>query len=257
MIKIFMILAILTSISANAEGVYTFNAHEYPPYEYNKDGKPVGPMIDIMKAMCFKANVRCHAKITSLAVANAELKSGKDTNNNTIHGALMLVKTPARDAVGIISTFLVQTDFSYIGHNKSAPLKSVNELKDWTISALVNSSTIPLIQKDLDIAGGGRIVQEDSTETIVKNLVEGRYGENAAAVASEQVLFFWADQYNYSNLMKIWPLKTDNFGIYFSKTSTNQKTYEKFNNALLKLKRSGKIKKILAKYPKYKIIASE
>lgn len=239
--KTLALLALLSSsISFAAE--YKFQGQEYPPFNYIEGGKTLGAMNDIVTEMCAITKDTCKLEIVPLKRAITGIESGE------IHGVVALLKNAERDGFARFSPPIIKSDMILV---TAGPViaKNVSELKGWTIGAVTSSSSAKLASAAAAEAGdGAKVIEDSDNDTIVKKVSNNRYGDKGAIIINEDVLRYVSKKNNVSNLKPMFTVKSDDFGIYFSKKSVDDATLKKFSDALEQMKSSGAMKKILAKY---------
>ena len=233
-------LLLSSTIGFSAE--YKFQGQEYPPFNYTENGKTVGAMNDIVSEMCAITKDTCKVEIVPLKRAITGLESGE------IHGVVALLKNAERDSFANFSPPLIKSDMILVTAGPEIA-KNVSELKGWTIGAVLSSTSAKLAAAAAAEAGGGAKVIEDSdNDTIVKKVSANRFGDKGAIIINEAVLGYVSKKNSVSNLKTMFTVKSDDFGIYFSKKSVDDATLKKFVSALEQMKTSGAMKKILDKY---------
>lgn len=222
---------------------YRFLAHDYPPFEYIENGKLTGPMVDVVRALCVITKDHCTIEIVSLTRAIEELKQGN------ILAATLLIRTEERDQFGLYSLPIIKSEFSYLSTSDKPVLRNITELQGWTVAGLSSSSMFKEIKQSLKKAGVNTFfIDEPDLETMIIKLSKLRYGNKGAIATNEDVMNYLAKKNSIMNIKRVLHIKSDYFGIYFSKKSADPKTLQKFNNAIIQLKKSGELKKILMKY---------
>lgn len=222
---------------------YRFLAHDYPPFEYIENGKITGPMIEVVRALCAITKDHCTIEIVSLTRAIEEIKRGN------VLAATLLIKTEERDQFGFFSLPIIKTEFSYLSTSDKPVLRNITELQGWTVAGLASSSMFKQVKQSLQKAGiNAVVIDEDDLETMIIKLSKLRYGNKGTIATNEDVMNYLAKKNSIVNIKRILPIKSDYFGIYFSKKSADPKTIQKFNNAIIELKKNGELKRILMKY---------
>lgn len=235
-------LLVLLSSSIGFAAEYKFQGQEYPPFNYMEGGKPAGAMVEVVNEMCAITKDTCKLEIVPLKRAVSGIETGE------IHGVVALLKNAERDGFARFSPSIVQSSMILVTAG-SQMAKNVAELKGWTIGAVASSSSSKMATAAAAEAGGGAKVVEDSdNDTVVKKLAGNRYGDKGAIIINEDVLSYVSKKNDIKNLKPMFTMKTDDFGIYFSKKSVDDATLKKFTDALEQMKASGAVKKILAKY---------
>ena len=137
----------------------------------------------------------------------------------------------------------------YINNVSKPSISTPAELKGWTVGAFAASTSAKIAKKDTDAAGGGaKTEEENNNETVLKKIANDRYGDKGAIIMNEDVFAYLSKKESITNLKKLFPAKSDDFGMYFSKKSVDQASIDKFVAALDQLKKSGELNKILTKH---------
>lgn len=238
----FLLLCVLLTSTAFAKD-YKFVGQDYPPFNWLENNKPTGAMVEIVEAMCAITKDTCTTEIWPLKRAMTSLEAGE------INGVMALLKNPDRDGFGNFVPGLIKSDTIYITSNDKPSIKSVAELKGWSVGAVSLSSSLKIATKDVKDAGGdAKVVEDANNETIMKKLSAGRYGDKGAIVMCEDVFNYLTKKLNVTNLKPLFSAKSDNFGMYLSKKSVDQPSQDKFTAAIEELRKNGELKKILTKY---------
>ena len=239
--KYFILFIIMSAKLLAAD--YKFASQDYGPFVYEENKKVTGAMVEIIDAMCAITKDKCTMEIFPLPRAIDLLTQGE------IHGIVSVLKTAERDAVGNFVSDIIKSDIIYIAESSRPNIANASELAGYTIGAVKAAASAKLANKDAQAAGGGANVVEDmNNDTVLKKIAAGRYGDKGVAVINEDLAKFLANKNNIKNFKKLFAAKSDNYGVYFSKKSIDDKTLEKFTKALEELKKNGEIKKITTKY---------
>lgn len=237
-----LILGLLLTSNLYAKD-YKFSGQDYPPFNYMENGKAVGAMVDIVGAICAITKDNCTVEIMPLKRAMTLLESGEH------NAVLSLLKNPERDAFANFSPSIIKMDNIYVTTNDKPSISSVAELKGWNIGAVASTASFKIASAHAKEAGDGTKVTEDAdNETVVKKIASGRYGDKGAIIINEAVLAFLTKKNSITNLKKLFVAKSDDYGIYFSKKSVDQASFDKFSAAIEQIKKNGELAKILNKY---------
>lgn len=172
-----------------------------------------------------------------------ELQAGE------IQAVVSMAKNTERDAYATYSVPLIKSDMIYAATNDKPDISGAAGLKGWTIGAVAGSNSAQIANKTAKEAGEGTKVAEDSdSDSIIKKVSAGRYGDKGAIIMNEDVLAYLTKKNSVNNLKKILVAKSDLWGIYFSKKAVDQASIDKFNAAIEQLKKNGELEKIIKKY---------
>ena len=200
-------------------------------------------MVEIVHEICKITKDKCIIEYVPLKRNLQYLEMGR------IHGVMSLVQSNSRDKFGILSDPIIYSDLIYASVKKSPVLKTKKELNGYRVGVALGSASSVMVEEQLKEVGGKGVVEiEVNPDIMVKKVSSGKYGAKGAIAGSEDVINFYVRKNDLPPLKRIFTLKKDAFGIYFSKKNVDKKTIDRFNLAIKQLREQGKIQPILRKY---------
>ncbi len=236
-------LLVILFLNTLAAAELKINAHDYPPFCYLENDKLKGAMVEIVQEICKITKDKCIIEYVPLKRNLQYLEMGR------IHGVMSLVQSDSRDKFGTLSDPIIYSDLIYASVKTSPILKSKKELNGYRVGVVLGSASSVMVEEQLKEVGGKGVVEiEVNPDIMVKKISSGKYGQKGAIAGSEDVINYYVKKNALPKLKRIFTLKKDAFGIYFSKKNVDQKTIDRFNVAIKQLRDEGKIQPILKKY---------
>lgn len=219
------------------------NAHDYPPFSYLENNKLKGAMVEIIQEICKITKDNCIIEYVPLKRNLQYLEAG------TIHGVMSLVQSDTRDKFATFSDPIIYSDLIYASTINSPVLTSEKDLNGYRVGAVLGSASSAMAEQQLKNVGGKGVVEiEVNPNIMVKKISSGKYGEKGAIAGSEDVISYYSKLNGLPPLIRIFTLRKDAFGVYFSKKVVSQKSIDNFNSAIKQLREQNKIQPILKKY---------
>ena len=209
----------------------------FPPFQYELNGKIVGPMYDRVLAACAWANIRCVITMLPWKETLAKAESGEA---DVIFSILLGVKE--REEKFYTSVTITPTAYSFFVASDSdwTWLGDTGDLEGMTIGTYGPSGTSIVATAAVAQSKTARLVVERTNLTAFHNLIAGAYGPNAAVVVNRDVGRYLLAANNISGPKLAGTLKEVHFGIGFSRNSKKQELRIRFMDAVTTIARSGK-----------------
>lgn len=223
-----------------------FNTQEFSPFNYSLNGKAAGPAVDIINEICRQINLTCTYNVLPWDKAQKMVKKGN------ADGLFVVGKNKQREKWLNFSLPIMKTEYGFFVLN-SNPLeyKNISDMQGYHIGVFGPSNTslsLKAIDKQLrnkklkslvirvltdDVPVFKQLNQEDKLEAVYSNKDVGN------AIIKENKL---------SNLKYAGKHKELDYHIAFSKKTVPSETVMKFNEALMNMYKTNRLKEILNQY---------
>ena len=219
-----------------------FAAEPYPPFQYDEAGKPAGPMIEVLQAVCAAADFSCTAEMMPLR------RTLKTASAGFLDGISIALRTPEREKSFFVSDDIVRSSFTFFARaGSSFNYRTAQDLSNTTIG-VYGPSGASITASDLAKGTNAQLEIELDNATVLRKLAVGRYGANGAALLNRDVAMSLIKENGIEGLTSAGEAKSIDYAIGLSRSKVSAEQAELFNSKLRALKRSGVVKKILQKY---------
>jgi polar amino acid transport system substrate-binding protein len=229
-----------------ADGKLTFSTHNFPPFSYSKDGKIVGPFVDIIDAVCKEVRYQCTYELLPNRRSKLVLEDG------TVNGNFPLGWNKERDTWLWFTIPLMKTVYGFFAHGGSQlKYNSLKDIEGLTIGVFGPSNTsasLTQIQKRMTSDGLKPIeidMHPNADGTGLKMVAAGRYPLYYSN--KELGLQVIADQ-KISNVKYVGTERELLYFAGFAKKHNNKQIIDDFNHAAIKLANQGVFAKLLERY---------
>ena len=242
--KLFFCVALTVSFSsAGYAKNLVFLAQDFFPFNSSENSKVSGAMVDIMTALCVKMNHTCKFELFPMVRAVKMVEVG------AADGVMSMYPTPEREKIMHFSTGIVHSSLVYMASSKqkTAPMKSIDELAGYTVIATRGSAPLVTVQEHAKTVKNIKIVEEVGNPTAVRDITRNGYGPKALLIGTEETFRSIAKQQNVE-LDTIYTVNVKNFITGFSKSKFSEAEVKEWDKAIDALKKDGSMAKILVPY---------
>ncbi len=237
----FFILSIAVITQTSHAKEYIFAGQEFPPYIWQEGATVTGAIADFTNQVCAELKVKCKLIIAPTA------RIFQMMDNNEIDGALAFASTPEREKSATFSSPVILSSVAYFGTVKTPKITQLSDLAGWNVAAVRGSATGSLAIKHKVEVPTMQLVDEVNTETLIKKLIGGRYGDKGVIIGAQDVLEYYAEKLASPIEVRM-SLADNNLEFAFSKKSMDATQLASFNTVIERLKKDGTAAKTLAKY---------
>lgn len=225
-----------------------FSFQDYPPFHWEENEKAQGISVDIVRKICEKKNLLCtFTRSPTLARFLLDMKNA-DTD-----GTPSLVNDPIQDPErNVFLNFTIpifQSNYAYLGiKHQVKPIQKLEELKNFTIGAVRNSTGEKLGQQARSTVQGLTIIAETNVPNALNKLFQNHYGDiyHSAILVNQDVALYYAKSLSLP-LETIFVADRKYYSIALSKKLGNELPTE-FNAVLKEMKQSGELQKMASQY---------
>lgn len=222
--------------------VLKFATEPYPPFQYEEAGKPAGPLIEVLQAVCATAEFVCTAEMMPFR------RSLKTTDAGILDGISIALRTPEREKSFFVTDDVVRTSFAFFTHAGSGfNYRTPQDLSNTTIG-VYGPSGASTTASNLAKGSNAQLEIELDNITVLRKLARGRYGVNGAALVNSDVAMALIKENGLEGLVNAGEAKSVDYAIGLSRNKVSAEQAELFNSKLRILKRNGVVKSILQKY---------
>ncbi len=220
-----------------------FGSQNFPPFCFEENGKSVGPAVEILQAMCASAKVTCQTPVLPWRRAQRDAESG------ALDGIFVIKRTPERAAHFTFSDPFVRSTYSFYTMPSSKwRYKASTDLDGMNIGVYGPSGTSSTLQELVGLSNNATVQIDINNQSVLNKLIAGHYGEKGIIFINKDV----ANALIKSDGLAGFRFAGDGvhfeYTFAFSKKSPNAAYFAALNHGLRNLKKSGKLKVILAKY---------
>lgn len=241
LIKFFITTTVLLLSTRSFSKEYTFAGQDFPPFNWQEGTEVTGGMTEIMKQVCGDLKIKCKFLILPVSRVLKMVEVGE------LDGAISFGFRADRTAYSDASPSIVKSSVSYMGTPKTPKIAKISDLAGWTIGTLRDSTTGKIAAQHKQEFPSIQITDEVNSETQVKKLTGGRYGEKGLILGSEDVLNYFAKKIKTPIETRM-RLEDQEYFVLFSKKTVDAAQLAVFTAAINKIKKDGTAKKILDKY---------
>ena len=224
-----------------------FNTQEFSPFNYSKDKKAAGPVVDIIKVVCSQIKIECEFKVLPWRRAQKDVKEG-------LSDALFVVgKNRERERWLHFSLPIIITEYGFfVLKSNNLKYKELKDIQGYTIGVYGPSNTSNSLTKI-----GNELIKNNllplniriSYDDVLSFKMLNKKNRGIQAVYSNKdVGNELIKKYHLDNIRYAGKQKSLNYFIAFSKTTVSKEVVEKFNNVLYEMYFNNKLQTILDKY---------
>lgn len=215
----------------------------FAPFSYEESGQAAGPAVDIMRAVCDSAGVRCLFSVMPWRRAVAEVQSGQ------ADGLFPLLPSRDREKTLWLSAPLLSTAYGFFVPVRSRwHYRAPADLAGMTLGVYGPSGTASALQEVVAQSRDVKTEVELNNLTAFRKLLGGRYGDQAAVFANREVGLALLKQGALGDLKPAGELPAIHYVFALSRQTRSAAQMSRLNQALDELQRSGQIKAILARH---------
>lgn len=224
-----------------------FNTQEFAPFNYKKNGKAAGPVVEIINEVCQQIQLKCAFKVLPWRRAQKEVEVG-------LSDALFVVgKNKKREEWLHFSLPIIKTEYGFfvLKLNKLT-YKDISDIQGYQIGVFGPSNTSNSLNKigiKLIKEGFSAIDITMSYDDVLSFKMLNKKNRGLQAVYSNKdVGNKIIKKHGLKNLKYLGKHKELNYYIAFSKKTVPVEIVEKFNKKLRQMHYSKKLERILEKY---------
>ena len=248
--KIFIIVLLNICFIINASGKEVklyFNTQEFPPFNYSKNNKAAGPVVEILNVICKKIEVKCITRVLPWRRAQKDVRIGLSD------GLFVVGHNKSRESWLHFSLPIITTEYGFFALKSNKTVyKSLEDIEGYEIGVFGPSNTsnsLKKISKQLEMKNRDSIIIRESYDDILvfKQLNTQRRGLQAV-YSNKDVGNELIQKYKLDNLKYLGKQKELNYFIAFSKYTVSEELVDKFNNVILNMYHNKELQNILGKY---------
>lgn len=221
-----------------------FVAEPLPPYSYEIEGRPAGPLVDVMQAACTRLGWRCSVEVLPWRRALRMGQAGE------VEGVFAVVTPPTTRPKFHVSPPVIDARyllFARAGGNLNFDGDS-RALEGRVIGVYGPSGAQDALTALIRDVPGARAETETDNRTVLRKLGAGRYGEEGLALANEAVAQQLIREDGLTGLRPAGLVKSFGYAYGLNKQRVDAATAEAFAKALQELCRSGRTAELLKPY---------
>lgn len=236
-----LVLAALPALAAPAPW-RLFLTEPFPPYTYERAGKPAGPLVDVLDKVCEQLGWRCEVRVMPWRRALALAEQGE------AHGLFTVVDAPERRKYFALSPAVLQARYTVFGRQgESLQYKGPASLEGRTVAAYGPSGTSMMLE---ELAQGLQIqtlIERDNL-TVLRMLHAGRYGPQGLVLMNEAVALWLTAQNDMPPLQAVGTVRQFGYHFGLSRQRLSAAEQQRFQRSLQQLCRSGRMAELVQPY---------
>lgn len=221
-----------------------FVAEPLPPYSYEIEGRPAGPLVDVMQAACARLDWRCSVEVLPWRRALRMGQAGE------VDGVFAVVTPPTTRPKFHVSPPIIDARYLLFARSASALNfdGDARVLAGRSIGVYGPSGAQDALTALIHEVPGARAEIETDNRTVLRKLAAGRYGEEGLALANEAVAQQLMREDALTGLRPAGQVKSFGYAYGLNKERVDAATAATFAKALLELCRSGRTAELLRPY---------
>lgn len=235
-----LLLVSLFIFSSNSSAFQFYTVH-LPPFSFINNKKIEGPMHDIAQRVCSDLKLNCSFNTSPWKRIMMNVKSGK------YQACYVVGKNDERLQWMNFTIPIITTEYGFFSHNssKSQP-KRYEDLSGLSIVVHQKSNTAEKLFQLKSKGYNFKIIEEVDIHTAIRKFSNGRYPSSALFYGNKHISKYLFNEIRAKNISYAFKDREIQYRYGFSKKSVPETEFNKFNNRLIELDKSGELKKMLA-----------
>ncbi|WP_315762596.1 MULTISPECIES: substrate-binding periplasmic protein [unclassified Bradyrhizobium] len=237
-----MFVCLLTVGTLAAEEL-KFNTEDFPPFNYELEGKVAGPARDLIEKICTVMGQQCSYALLPFrrVIENAQ--------NGEVDGIFSVGRTSEREAFLLYSKPIIKTGYGFfVLADDPIVYSAIADLKDYKFATYGPSSLATTLQDVVSPIGSPNVELEVKLATALKKLSARRYGDKAVVYANKDVGMGVIKSENIQGLRYLGDERPIYYYVGFSRRRVTEAFVQGFNSELDKLRTSGELENLFSKY---------
>ena len=243
------LLSLCCLFSLPASGVeLKFNTQDFPPFNYEVNGRVTGPAADIIRAVCDEASFSCSFKLMVWKDAQQEVREGK------AHAMFVIGWNRGRSEWLYFSPQIMETQYGFfVAKGNQLKYNDITDISGYRVGVYGPSNTsrsLEKIQQKIDKNPALQPLKIDmrTDDVLVFQDLNSADRTISAAYSNRDVGFAIIRAENLSNIRYAGAQRKLNYFIGFSKAFVGKQVVNTFNRTFIELYQSGKVADILDTY---------
>lgn len=234
----------IAATSGSAGLSLRFVTEPFAPYNYEVEGRPAGPMVDLLNAACAELQWRCQVEVLPWRRALGMAQ------RHQVDGIFSIVNTPERRAHFHLTVPVIDARYTlFTRAGDDFQLKGdPKALRGRTIGAYGPSNTLLALEKLIEGIDGVKTEIESDNLTVLRKLSAGRYGPQGLALLNESVALALMRDEKIPGLQSAGTVRSFAYSFGLSRQRVRLQDFQAFNAALMRLCRSGRSADLIKGY---------
>lgn len=219
-----------------------FVTEALPPYSFLAQGRPAGPMVDVLQAACARLDWRCTVEILPWRRALRRAQAGE------VEGMFSIVTPPYTPRPRFhVSPAVVEGRY-VLWARSGVALRFEGDgqlLAKRVVGVYGPSAALDALKALIDGVPGAQAEVETDNGAVLRKLAAGRYGEDGLALVNEGAAQHLIREEGITGLQAIGVVKTFGYAFGLSKQRVDAAMAATFAKALQELCRSGRTAELL------------
>lgn len=241
--RVSAVLVCLFGFSAQAATApWLFVTEPFPPYTYAENGRPAGPLVDVVREVCAQLQRVCKIEVMPWRRALAMSERGE------ADGIFAFVDAPERRLRFHISAPVVDGRYVFFSRaGEDIVYRDAQSLAGRTIG-VYGPSGASIALAELGQGVMFETVLEADNPTVMRKLQAGRYGDRGLALMNESVGLALMRAERSGGLQMAGTAKSFSYSFGLSRQRVSAAQFRAFNEALIALCRSGRTAELVKPY---------
>jgi len=220
-----------------------FVTKQFPPYAYSgPEGRPAGPMVDLLFAACARAQLLCTVSVLPWR------RALRLTETGDVDGIFPIVDSPQRRADFDLSADVVRGRYVLLGVSCERDCSGLQPPAARTIAAFGPSEAVQSLRSVVAESPGAQAQIESDHQIVVRKLLAGRYGANGLALVNEAVARWQVSGTDPRRLQTVAVVRDLDYTYALVRKPGREDLMPRFSDAINQLCRSGETAQIFKPY---------
>lgn len=235
--------AVLALTSAASAAPLRWVTGDFPPYAFERDGKAVGPLVEVLSTACARVQRRCTLEVMPWQRAQRMAEHG------AVDGIFPLVRLPERELRYYFSPPLVDVTLTLFAPAASRfTYRAPADLSGRTVGVYGPSGSSRAFADATRGVPGLTVSVEIDNPTALRKLVGRRYGEQGLVVMNRDLARILIRRDASTALKAVGDVKSIGYHFALSRGAVSAHEAEQFNAAFDAMRKEGQLKAILNRH---------
>jgi polar amino acid transport system substrate-binding protein len=246
MLTLFLLFPLISSLGWTATEQLVFSFHDFPPFSTLADGKPAGPFIEIIDAVCKEIHYDCSYQ------QMPNRRSKKTLREGIVNGNFPLGWNKGRDGWLWFTIPLMKTEYGFFGRDDNefrySKLEDIQGLKVGVFGPSNTSNSLEKIRNEMKERGLKPIQIEMHPNADGRGLKKVSAGRFPLYYVNKDFGRHHLTELGISNVRYLGTHKELFYFAGFAKKHNQKRIIDEFNRATIKLADRGVLAEILNRY---------
>ncbi len=220
-----------------------FGTEPFPPYVVERQGRPTGPLVDVLRAACERLGWHCEVSLLPWRRAQADAEAGR------LDGLFPLLQTPERERLFQFTSPVLNARYALFSlSGQSYRYEGPASLEGHVLGVYGPSGTAIALSELLKDGPAVTVHTEPDNTTVLRKLLHGRYGEQGLAFINESVALHLLKQEQLKGLQMAGAVREITYGFGLVRARVSEEDFQRFDEALQANCRNGRNASLIRPY---------